>query len=91
MGCKNKFPITFIYSGRTIDIDEGEYLLEAAEEAGIEMDSDCRNGSCGTCATIADGIVEWATDEHCLTEEQVESGLILSCICKIAGPLSVEE
>lgn len=87
----NKFPVTFIYSGMTIELEEGEYLLEAAEAAGIEMSSDCRNGSCGTCATMADGIVEWATDQHCLSAEQVANGMILTCVCKVVGPLSIEE
>ena len=49
-----KVPITFIYSGKTVEFEEGDYLLEAAEDAGIEMISDCRNGSCGTCATTAE-------------------------------------
>ena len=86
-----KFPITFIYSGKTVEIEEGEYLLEAAEDAGIEMMADCRNGSCGTCSTNADGEVEWATTEHCLSDEQIAEGLILTCVCKVKGPLSLEE
>ena len=86
-----KFPVTFIYSGRTLDLDEDDYLLEAAEAAGIEMISDCRNGSCGTCATTAEGEVEWVTNEHCLSDDQVAEGLILTCICKVKGPLTLEE
>ena len=86
-----KVPITFIYSGKTVEFEEGDYLLEAAEDAGIEMISDCRNGSCGTCATTAEGEVEWATTDHCLSDEQVAEGLILTCICRVKGPLMLEE
>ena len=86
-----KVPVTFIYSGQTLELNKGDYILEAAEEAGIEMISDCRNGSCGTCVTMAEGEVEWATSEHCLSDEQVAEGHILTCVCKIKGPLFLEE
>ena len=86
-----KWPIKFTLSERTLELEEGSYILEEAERRGIEMDADCREGVCGTCATRAQGEVEFATDEHCLSKEQREMGWILTCICKVKGPLTLEE
>lgn len=86
-----KYPVHFTVSDKIIDMAEGAYLLEEAEKNGIEMDADCREGVCGTCATKATGSFCFATTEHCLSPEQQRLGWILTCICKVQGPISVEE
>jgi ferredoxin-NADP reductase len=52
-------------------------LLEAAEEAGIAIESGCRAGSCGTCLTaILAGDVEYIDEPG----TDVEKGSCLPCI-----------
>ncbi len=36
-------------SDRTIEVGEGETVLEAAQRAGVRLPSDCRKGTCITC------------------------------------------
>ena len=75
---KTKWPVIFSLSGTTLEIPDGGYLLENAQEAGIEMVYDCCEGVCGACMTYAKGPVEFATEDHCLTPEQVNNGQILT-------------
>ena len=41
--------VTFSKSGKEIDIDGAKTLMEAGEEAGVEMPYGCRMGICHTC------------------------------------------
>ncbi len=45
--------VTFARSGKTVVWDPAEdmTLLELAEEAGLELETSCRSGVCGTCDT----------------------------------------
>ncbi len=70
--------VTFSQSGKTIawSSDAGS-LLDFAEENGISMDSGCRAGNCGTCATALNaGDVEYLSQPG----EMPDSGSCLTCI-----------
>ena len=57
-------------------------LLEAAEDAGIDVPFECRSGICGQCrVTLLAGRVEMACDEP-LSREEREQGVILACQAK---------
>ncbi|MHA7664741.1 PDR/VanB family oxidoreductase [Mycolicibacterium sp. HS_4_1] len=67
-------------SGVTVEISDGEPMLEALEDAGIPVMSSCGEGVCGTCrATVLEG-----TPDHrdsLLTEAERASGnVILPCV-----------
>ena len=66
---------------------EHESILEAAEEAGVEVDSGCRAGNCGTCEVgILKGKVSY------LKEPGVEpaEGNVISCVSKPDGDLEID-
>ena len=77
--------VTFQRSGVTIECAEDEYILEKAEEAGLDLPYDCRSGTCTTCIQKC---LEGAVDQDmafAIGDEELEQGLRLICI---ASPLS---
>jgi ferredoxin len=42
--------VTVLPGNVSAEVDSGELLLQAGEEAGVEMEAGCFNCSCGTCA-----------------------------------------
>ena len=62
-------------------------LLEFAERNGIEMDSGCRAGNCGTCLTaIRSGEIEHVVP----TGMEVEKGSCLACVAIPKSSLEVD-
>ncbi|MBE9096948.1 ferredoxin--nitrite reductase [Tychonema sp. LEGE 07203] len=81
--------VIFARSGKTVACSEDEFILDIAERAGVELDSSCRSGSCGTCKqkllegkTVYDSQPDAAAD--------LEPGFILACSARAIGQVSID-
>ncbi len=66
--------------GRVVDVEPGQTVLGAAEEAGVELPFGCRQGGCTTCAAR---LIEGELDQSAalaLTETMAERGWVLLCV-----------
>ena len=78
------YEVNYLRQGQTIDVNEGQTVLGAGEDAGMELPYDCRAGFCGVCLSRANGdaselVNMRMNDVDMLNEDAVEAGYFLPC------------
>ncbi|WP_445311442.1 2Fe-2S iron-sulfur cluster-binding protein [Microcoleus vaginatus] len=82
--------VIFARSGKEVACSEDEYILDVAERAGVELDSDCRKGVCGTCKQkLLEGNIA-AYDSHPEAAAGLEPGFILTCSARALGKVTID-
>ena len=82
--------LTLARSGKSLPLAPDKVLLEIAEDAGVNIDYECRSGICGRCKTrLLAGQVTMETQDA-LTDEEKAKNIILMCQARATARVTVD-
>lgn len=85
------FNIRLADAGREFESRSDEFLLDAAQRAGVFLPYGCRSGACGACrARLMAGEIGYEFDPPALTAEERAAGYVLLCLAQPRSDLVLQ-
>ena len=88
----SRYKIRFLPDGTEVEVESGVTLMEAAEQAGVYINSLCGGkGVCGKCKVqiTGDKIKANAHSIRFLSKEEIEKGYVLACQTEVEEDMEV--
>jgi ferredoxin len=83
------FKVVFSKSGKTVECAEGRTVLEAGQDAGLDLPFSCQGGTCQTCMVKVEGEID-QEEALALSPGERARGYALICVGKPKGDLIVD-
>ncbi|EKS71013.1 MULTISPECIES: PDR/VanB family oxidoreductase [Caballeronia] len=85
----DSFEVQLASSGQTVRVDKSTSIVDALASIGIEVDTSCGEGVCGTCMVdVVSGEPEHR--DHCLSKaERASNSVICCCVSRSRSPVLV--
>jgi ferredoxin len=82
--------VEFVDIGRSIEVPESQTILEAADDAGLDLPYQCRMGVCGVCSALQleKGAVQ-QIEAMFLSGAEKDEGYVLTCVAKPRSDLKL--
>ena len=86
---QDSFEVRLAKTGGAVEVKSGQTIVEALAQIGIEVDTSCGEGVCGTCMVpVAGGEPEHR--DHCLSKaERASNSVICCCVSRSRTPVLV--
>lgn len=85
------FEIEVASSGKRVQVDADQSIIDALANEGVQVDFSCREGTCGTCETGVLGGVPDHRDSILSEGERAENDVMFICVGRcLEGPLVLD-
>ncbi|MFC3106681.1 PDR/VanB family oxidoreductase [Undibacterium arcticum] len=80
------FEITLASTGRTVRVEKGQTVVECLRSVGVDIETSCEQGVCGTCITRVLGGVPDHRDLFLDRQEQQANNVFIPCCSRSKTP-----